>query len=113
METVDETPSVDIPYESPVPSDQSKVYFAEHFDDPTQFEKKWVKSKTKKEGISEDIAKYDGEWAIEPPQRDGLAGKKLIKKPRRTCKFSLPSQIQFGFHDTNDLDKSVLPWKLL
>lgn len=65
---------MDIPYESPQPSDASKVYFAEHFDDPGGFEKRWVKSKAKKEGISEDIAKYDGEWSVEAPQRDALAG---------------------------------------
>lgn len=46
-----------------------KFYFAEHFDDPGQFEKKWIKSKAKKEGIDEDIAKYDGVWALEEPSR--------------------------------------------
>ena len=64
---------IDVPYTSPV-LDQSKVYFAEHFDDASKFEKKWVKSAAKKEGISEDIAKYDGEWKIESSVKDSLSG---------------------------------------
>lgn len=76
IETVEEdaSPPVDIPYESPVPLNRNKVYFAEHFDDASSFDKKWVKSKAKKEGISDDIAKYDGEWSLEAPQRDALTG---------------------------------------
>ncbi|XP_050296179.1 calnexin [Anthonomus grandis grandis] len=62
------------PYESPQPSDQSKVYFSEHFDNPADFEKKWTKSEAKKENIEEDIAKYDGLWELEPPQKHALKG---------------------------------------
>jgi calnexin len=36
------------------------VYFAEHFDDINQFNKKWILSEAKKEDIDDDIAKYDG-----------------------------------------------------
>lgn len=50
-----------IPYESP-PLRKEGVYFSEHFDDKTQFDKKWVKSESKKPDISEDIAKYDGKY---------------------------------------------------
>lgn len=45
-------------YSSPQPN--GNYYFAEHFDDPQEFKKKWVLSEAKKEGIDEDIAKYDG-----------------------------------------------------
>ncbi|RZC35002.1 Calreticulin domain containing protein, partial [Asbolus verrucosus] len=69
-----EEATVDIPYESPEPLDPGKVYIAEHFDDPDLFVKRWIKSQAKKEGISEDIAKYDGEWQIETSQKDSLAG---------------------------------------
>lgn len=55
-----------IEYKSPVP-EPGKFYFADHFDDKQQFEKKWIKSRAKKEGIDEDIAKYDGLWALEDP----------------------------------------------
>jgi len=48
----------DISYRSPTPS--GNVYFAEHFDDISQFNKKWVLSEAKKDDIDEDIAKYDG-----------------------------------------------------
>lgn len=57
VETVD-----DVSYMTPTipPEYSSSVYLAEHFDDPTNFKRRWIKSKTKKEGIDEDIAKYDG-----------------------------------------------------
>ena len=45
-------------YSSPQPS--GNYYFAENFDNPEAFTKKWVLSEAKKEGIDEDIAKYDG-----------------------------------------------------
>lgn len=51
-----EEPSSD--YVSPVPIGHH--YFAENFDDPQAFKKKWVLSEAKKDGIDEDIAKYDG-----------------------------------------------------
>lgn len=47
-------------YSSPQPT--GNFYFAEHFDDPQDFKKKWVLSEAKKEGIDEDIAKYDGKF---------------------------------------------------
>lgn len=102
VEAVDETPTtVDIPYESPTPIDLSKVYFAEHFDNPTQFEKKWIKSQTKKEGISEDIAKYDGEWAIESPQRDGLIGDMGLVLKSKAKHSAIASQLSKPFVFTN------------
>ena len=53
-------PAEEIPYASPsLPRDS---YFAEHFDDPAAFEKRWVRSKAKKDGADEDIAKYDGTY---------------------------------------------------
>lgn len=58
-------------YKSPVP-EPGKFYFAEHFDDKKEFEKKWVKSRAKKDGIDEDIAKYDGVWSLEEPIKNIL-----------------------------------------
>ncbi|XP_028132647.1 calnexin [Diabrotica virgifera virgifera] len=71
VETVDESVP-DVAYESPVPLDPKKVYFAEHFDDPALFQKRWIKSQAKKEGIEEDIAKYDGQWEVEAATKDSL-----------------------------------------
>lgn len=60
-----------VQYQSPF-ADPSKYYFAEHFDDLTKFAEKWIKSEAKKEGIEEEIAKYDGIWSVEEPQRSLL-----------------------------------------
>jgi calnexin len=60
-----------IDYQSPYP-DPSKYYLSEHFDDLKRFEEKWTKSEAKKDDIAEEIAKYDGEWSVEAPQRSIL-----------------------------------------
>uniref|UniRef100_A0A182VBW8 Calnexin n=1 Tax=Anopheles merus TaxID=30066 RepID=A0A182VBW8_ANOME len=64
-------------YETPT-VDPKRMYFAEHFDDlfdgaSDAIEKRWVKSKAKKDDAAEEVAKYDGEWAVEQPQRPILA----------------------------------------
>lgn len=50
-------------YHSPTISPE-KVYLAENFDDEAAFKKKWVKSEAKKQGVDENIAKYDGKWEV-------------------------------------------------
>ncbi|CAG9563401.1 unnamed protein product [Danaus chrysippus] len=62
VETEEET------YQSPQ-VDPKKVYLAENFDDVATFKKKWIKSEAKKQGVDEDIAKYDGKWEIQIPTR--------------------------------------------
>ena len=52
------------------PNQHPDVYFADHFDDEEQFNKKWIKSQAKKAGAEEAIAKYDGEWSLEKAQKD-------------------------------------------
>ncbi|XP_049290724.1 calnexin-like isoform X1 [Anopheles funestus] len=62
-------------YETPK-IDSKRMYFAEHFDDlynEDAIEKRWVKSKAKKDDAADEVAKYDGEWAVEQPQRPILA----------------------------------------
>jgi calnexin len=49
-------------YVRPVVKD---FYFLDPFDDLKSIGKKWIKSIAKKEGVDEDLAKYDGEWDIE------------------------------------------------
>ncbi|XP_058820497.1 calnexin-like isoform X2 [Topomyia yanbarensis] len=61
-------PPSDLKYESPY-ADPGKFYFADHFDDKDQFATRWVKSQAKKQDTAEEIAKYDGEWEVELPQR--------------------------------------------
>lgn len=90
IESIDEpidtaSATIDVPYESPTIKDHSRsnVYLAEHFDDTAQFEKRWIKSQAKKDDIAEDIAKYDGVWSIETPQKDSLIGDKgLVLKSK-------------------------------
>ncbi|XP_037297107.1 calnexin isoform X2 [Manduca sexta] len=55
-------------YHSPQVSG-ARVYLAEHFDDENAFKKKWIKSEAKKQGVDENIAKYDGRWEIQTPAR--------------------------------------------
>ncbi|KAK9876613.1 hypothetical protein WA026_013991 [Henosepilachna vigintioctopunctata] len=97
----DSTSSVDIPYKSPEISDYKKVYFSEHFDDPAEVEKKWVRSEAKKEGISEEIAKYDGEWKVENPLKDGLTGDKglVLKTQAKHAAISSILTKPFIFQD--------------
>nr|XP_049696830.1 calnexin [Helicoverpa armigera]XP_049696831.1 calnexin [Helicoverpa armigera] len=64
VETVEEENQYVSPKISP-----EKVYLAEHFDDEASFKKKWVKSEAKKQGVDENIAKYDGKWEIQQPSR--------------------------------------------
>ncbi|KAK6637334.1 hypothetical protein RUM44_007749 [Polyplax serrata] len=61
---------IDIPYVSPNPS--GNFYLAENFDDINGYKRKWILSQAKKNGIDEELAKYDGVWAVEGPLRDGL-----------------------------------------
>ncbi|KAH8310848.1 hypothetical protein KR044_003220 [Drosophila immigrans] len=55
-------------YESPV-IEPRKFHFADHFDDIEGSRKRWVHSQAKKDDIAEEIAKYDGIWNWESPQR--------------------------------------------
>lgn len=61
-------------YKSPIPLDLNTVYFAEDFDDEARFRKRWIKSQAKKDGMDEDIAKYDGRWEIESSVKDAIKG---------------------------------------
>ncbi|KAG5881449.1 hypothetical protein JTB14_037667 [Gonioctena quinquepunctata] len=100
VETVDEvTPSV--LYESPSLGDPKKVHFAEHFDDDAQFQRRWVKSQAKKEGIDEDIAKYDGVWAVEGAQRDALSGDSglVLKSKAKHAAIAAALNRPFVFRD--------------
>lgn len=44
-------------------------FFIDHFDDPEKSEGKWIKSKARKDDTAEEIAKYDGVWNFESPER--------------------------------------------
>lgn len=86
-------------YTSPQPN--GHYHFAENFDDIQAFKKNWVLSEAKKEGIDEDIAKYDGVWEIEPPVRDGLGGDLglVLKSKAKHAAISSRLKKTFHFHD--------------
>jgi len=58
------------------PDANPDVFFAEHFDAPEEdvLDKKWIRSQAKKDGAEAEVAKYDGEWAVEAATKDPLAG---------------------------------------
>lgn len=99
VETVDETPTVEVEYQSPEPSQPDKVYLAEHFDDTDSFEKRWIRSKAKKDGIEEELAKYDGIWLLEYAQKDALPGDKglVLKSKAKHHAISVPLHKPFVF----------------
>ncbi|XP_044727577.1 calnexin-like isoform X2 [Chrysoperla carnea] len=72
-EYVEEADDDDIKYVSPDVKN-GQYHFAEHFDDIKEFEKRWQRSEATKDGIDADIAKYDGIWSVETPQREKLKG---------------------------------------
>ncbi|XP_022901737.1 calnexin-like [Onthophagus taurus] len=94
---IEEEPIEEVTYSSPTPSDSNKVYIAEHFDDESKFAKTWVKSEAKKEGISEDISKYDGFWAIESPTKDGLKGDKGLVLKSKAKHSAISSRLSRPF----------------
>ncbi|XP_062856937.1 calnexin [Trichomycterus rosablanca] len=68
-----------VTYKAPEP--KGEHFFAESFDKGTL--DGWVLSQAKKDGIDEDIAKYDGKWAVEEMKDSKLPGDKgLVLKSR-------------------------------
>ncbi|XP_067663080.1 calnexin-like isoform X1 [Haliotis asinina] len=49
-------------------------FFVEPFDNKAESMKRWVQSQAKKDGVEEDLAKYDGKWAFEEPKENPLTG---------------------------------------
>ncbi|CAB3235664.1 unnamed protein product [Arctia plantaginis] len=64
VETVEDVEEYHTPELGP-----GKSHLVEHFDDINSFKKKWVKSEAKKQGVDENIAKYDGKWEVQAPTR--------------------------------------------
>ncbi|XP_063739590.1 calmegin isoform X1 [Eleginops maclovinus] len=76
---VDANVSFQVTYKTPVPT--GDVYFAETFDDGSL--DRWQQSKTVKGDADDDIAKYDGKWAVEQLKENKIPGDKgLVLKSR-------------------------------
>nr|XP_020451753.1 calnexin-like [Monopterus albus] len=67
---MDENVSFQVTYKTPVAT--GDVYFAETFDDGTL--DRWHLSKTVKGDADDDIAKYDGKWAVEQLKENKVPG---------------------------------------
>ncbi|KAL0272731.1 UNVERIFIED_CONTAM: hypothetical protein PYX00_005592 [Menopon gallinae] len=95
--TVEETDSVvEIPYSSPTPS--GNYYLAENFDDVDKFKRKWTVSQAKKEGIDEELAKYDGVWDVEEPQKDGLKSDLGLVLKSKAKHAAIAAKLDKPFH---------------
>ncbi|XP_050442881.1 calnexin isoform X2 [Adelges cooleyi] len=76
-----------VPYFRPT-TEKRGVYLAEHFDDVSTLNNKWVKSNSKKPDVDEDLAQYDGKWNIEELERFSLNGDKglvLVSESRHAA----------------------------
>ncbi|XP_064116003.1 calnexin-like isoform X2 [Macrobrachium nipponense] len=87
----------EVVYVSPKPL--PSAYLMETFDDDSAFEKLWVRSQAKKEGVDEDIAKYDGVWAVEAQERLALSGDQglVLKSKAKHAAISAPLKKPFVF----------------
>lgn len=93
--------TVDDQYVTPSVPPGNGVYFTEHFDNVDEFKKKWIKSEAKKDGIDEEIAKYDGVWEVEPPEREALRGDQglVLKSKAKHAAISARLVKPFVFSD--------------
>ncbi|KYN19040.1 Calnexin [Trachymyrmex cornetzi] len=86
-------------YKSPEPS--GFAHLAENFDSEERFRNVWILSEAKKDGIDEDIAKYDGIWSIEEPKKHGEDGDLglVLKSKARHAAVSTALVKPFYFED--------------
>ena len=112
--TVEKIP-VDIKYLSP--DDNVDFYFMDHFDTASSLGVKWTRSQAKKDGADDSIAKYDGQWEIEPLAKDPLDGDQglvlkskakhsavaaKLKKPFKFVDKMLVVQYEIAFQNGQD-----------
>ncbi|XP_026477958.1 calnexin-like isoform X2 [Ctenocephalides felis] len=90
-----------IPYNSPVAA-PGQFFFAEHFDNLQNFNKRWIRSEAKKEGdLDEELAKYDGVWEVEAPQKQLMKGDLglVLKSKAKHAAISAKLDKPFVFSD--------------
>ncbi|XP_077984489.1 calnexin-like [Glandiceps talaboti] len=56
------------------PEVSGPAHFREAFLTMDDYERRWTVSKAKKDDVDEDIAKYDGKWELEEPEKQPLDG---------------------------------------
>ncbi|XP_017849363.1 calnexin isoform X2 [Drosophila busckii] len=104
QEEAGNTPAEELVYESPV-IDKKKFHFADHFDDIEASRKVWTQSQAKKDDIAEEIAKYDGIWNWESPQRIVWAKDKglVLKSKAKHAAISARLHKKFDFKSEKPL----------
>jgi len=81
-------------YERKVPSGSS--HFLETFESDV-IGKTWIKSKAKKDGVEESIAKYDGEWAVESSTDSVLEGDKGLVLKSKAKHHAIAAKLEKPF----------------
>uniref|UniRef100_V9KD29 Calnexin n=1 Tax=Callorhinchus milii TaxID=7868 RepID=V9KD29_CALMI len=96
-ETKTSKATLNMNYKTPVPT--GEVYFAETFDGGNL--EGWVLSKTKKEDVDDDIAKYDGRWTVEELKENQVSGDKglVLKSKAKHHAISALLKKPFVFND--------------
>lgn len=85
-----------------IPKVEGNFFFLDWFDEPSAIGKKWVKSKAKKEGVTDDLSGYNGQWAIEVPEPlvilgdYGLIAKSKAHHHAISSKFVKPFTFSMG-----------------
>lgn len=76
-------------------------FFADHFDEPATLGTKWIRSQAKKDGTDAAIAKYDGEWAIQPLEKNPLTGDNglVLKSKAKHAAVAAKLKKPFKFED--------------
>ncbi|XP_055016358.1 calnexin [Boleophthalmus pectinirostris] len=90
-------PAPKVTYKAPEP--RGEHYFAESFDRDTL--DGWVLSSAKKEDADEDIAKYDGKWAVEEMKDTKLSGDKGLVLKSKAKHHAISAQLLRPFTFTN------------
>lgn len=88
--------------EKPVPS--GDFYFVETFEEDV-IGTSWIKSKAKKDGVDETIAKYDGSWSVEPSADLAATGDKGLVLKTKAKHHAISSRLvkKFEFSENKPL----------
>uniref|UniRef100_A0A0K0DVK0 Calnexin n=1 Tax=Strongyloides stercoralis TaxID=6248 RepID=A0A0K0DVK0_STRER len=93
------------------PSIPENVYMFEYFTGKDQLKKTWIVSKAKKEGVDEDISKFDGLWDISEPTNVLIQNdmKLVVKSKAKHHAISSKLKKPFEFKD----DSLVIQYEVL
>ncbi|XP_061764500.1 calmegin isoform X2 [Nerophis ophidion] len=87
-----------VTYKTPVPT--GDVYFAETFDNGSLG--RWQLSKTVKEDADDDIAKYDGKWAVEQLKVNKVPGDQGLVLKSRAKHHAISAMLDMPFIFANE-----------